>query len=401
MRTKQLISYATLNDAGGDLSKNWYIDYSFRLPNDDQVHRYRVYTGLCAGTAQQRHRRATKMIRRINDYLKSGEYLNHELNYNPVLDHEDHRPEQRRIKQLEDAARISALLPRYIADIKNRLRKKSWQTYQSKLDCFSRWLQDQLDNMALTKIQRKDLLPFFSYLASERGISSAGVHSYTTTLHRFFDWLEDIEVREIDSNPVKKIPNYGQVVDRSPEVFTPEEARKLKEAIAPSDPYLWLMCELQYYCCFRPGTELRLLKVGDICPDDHTITIRAEYTKQKQTVTVEIPDIVYKDIERLQITNHPKDYYIFTAEGIPSRRPIGYNTMRVRFNQYRDALHISKSKCLYSWKHTGAISAYQNGANMSEIQDLLHHNWIGSTEHYLKKRAHKINVGSKFVRAIT
>lgn len=400
MRTKQLISYARLNDAHGDTSKNWYIDYSFRMPNDDKVHRYRVYNGLCAGTADQRRRKAGKMIKKINEYLKSGEYLNHDADYSPVLSHEDFREETKRVHQAEQAATVSKLLEGYKRDIQVRLRKKSWQTYQSKLDCFAQWVKDDLNNMPLTKVQRKDLLPFFSMLASEKGVSSASIKAYIVTVRRFFEWMEDVEVRDIDSNPVKKIPNYGKVLDHAPEPFTPAEAQKLKNAIAPHDPYLWLMCELQYYCCFRPGTELRLLKVGDICIDDGTITIRAEYTKQKQTVTVQVPDIVLSDIRKLRICEYPKDYYVFTAADKPSVRPIGYNTMRVRFNQYRKALHISDSKTLYSWKHTGAISAYQNGANMSEIQDLLHHNWIGSTEHYLKKRMKRIDAGVKFVGSI-
>ena len=401
MRTKQLISYATLNDAHGDTSKHWYIDYSFRLPNEDKVHRYRVYNGLCSGTAEQRRRRAYRMIRKINDYLKSGEYLNHDLDYSPVLSHEDFRPEAKRLKEIERSRTISHLMPDYVKDIQARLRKKSWQTYKSKLDCFQEYVTHDLKNMPVTKIQRVDVLPFFSMLATDKQMSVAGIKGYIVTIHRFFEWLEDIEVREVDSNPIKKIPNYGRVIDRAPEPFTPDEAYKLRQAIAPENPYLWLMCMMQYYCCFRPGTELRLLKVGDICIFDHTITIRAEYTKQKQTVTVKIPDIVYNDIERLRIMDYPSDYYVFSSDGIPSRRPIGYNTMRVRFNQYRDALHISNTKTFYSWKHTGAISAYRNGANMSEIQDLLHHSWIGSTEHYLKKRMKRIDTGAKFVQDIT
>ena len=401
MRAKQLISYATLNDCGGDLTKNWYVDYSFRMPNDDKVYRFRVYNGLCSGTAQQRRRNASRMIRKINAYLKSGEYLNHDTNYSPVRDGDSYRPEAQRIKRIEDSQRISSLLSRYMSDIKCRLRKKSWQTYQSKLTCLAEYITTELHDIPLTKVQRRDMLPFFSMLSSCKHLSAAGVKAYTVTVHRFFEYLEDIEVRERDSNPIKKIPNYGRVIDRSPEPFTPEEAYALKTMILPEDPFLWLMCQLQYYCCFRPGTELRLLKVGDICQADRTITIKSDFTKQKQTVRVQIPDVVFADIMRLHIFDYPKDYYVFTAAGVPSVRPIGYNTMRVRFNRYRDALNIPNSKTFYSWKHTGAISAYQNGANMSEIQDLLHHRWIGSTEHYLRKRIHRIDAGTKFVADIT
>ena len=400
MRRKQLISYASLCDAKGDVSKNWYVAYSFRVPDDDQVHRYKVYNGLCSGTAEERYKTAAKLIRKINKYLKSGEYLQHNLNYSPVQSHESFRPEARRLMEIEASHRVGRLMPRYIKDLESRLRKKSWQTYKSKLDCFARYVESHIHNKPVTELERKDILPFFSYLSGEKGITSAGIRSYTAAVHRFFDWLEDIEIRAIDSNPVKKIPNYGRVVDQAPEPFTAQEACALKELIEKQDPYLWLMCELQYYCCFRPGTELRLLKVSDICVYDRTITIRAEYTKQKQTIRVQVPEIVFQDIERLKIPQYPKHYYVFTAYGQPAVKPIGYNTMRVRFNRFRDQLGISPTKSLYSWKHTGAIQAYENGANVSEIQDLLHHNWIGSTEHYIKKRIRRIDAGVKYVPVI-
>ena len=400
MRTKQLISYARLCDCGGDTTKNWYIGYSFRLPDDPQVYRYKVYTGLCTGTAEQRRRKAYRLIRKINDYLKSGEYLQHDTSYSPVSDREDYKEEAKRVHAIEAGNRVSSLMERYLRDLKPRLRPKSYLTYKSKLDCFANYVRQDLRDISLIRIERKDILPFFSMLSGDKGITQAGIKSYIAAIHRFFDWMEDMEIRQMDSNPVKKIPNYGRVVDQAPEPFTEDEAYKLRQAIEPADPYLWLLCELQYYCCFRPGTELRLLRVGDICAADHTITIRAEYTKQKQTVRVQIPDIVYKDIERLHILDHPADYYVFTADGTPGRDPIGYNTMRVHFNYYRDRLGISKQKTLYSWKHTGAISAYQNGANVSEIQDLLHHNWIGSTEHYIKKRIRRIDTGTRFVSEI-
>ena len=299
MKTKQLISFARLCDCGGDISKSWYVGYSFRMPNDDKVHRYKIYNGLCSGTADERRRAAAKIIRKVNKYLKSGAYLEHDLDYSPVLDHEDFREEAKRVHSIEASHKVDKLLAQYLKDLKLRLRPKSYLTYKSKLDAFASYARDTLNNMPMSKVTRKEMLAFFSMLSSDKGITAAGIKSYTNTVHRFFDWMEDIELRPIDSNPVKKIPNYGRVVDHAPEPFTDEEAYLLKTTIEKQDPYLWLMCELQYYCCFRPGTELRLLRVGDICAWDHTITIRAEYTKQKQTVRVQIPDIVFKDIERL------------------------------------------------------------------------------------------------------
>ena len=73
---------------------------------------------------------------------------------------------------------------------------------------------------------------------------------------------------------------------------------------------------------------------------------------------------------------------------------MGKNTMRNRFNLYREELGISKDKKFYSWKHSGALSAIENGASIYEVKDQLRHKSIMTTEEYLKKRVPKSGVAA-------
>ena len=75
-RTKSLICYPRLNDAKGNVSKRWYVEYAFRLPEDpEKVYRYRTYDGLCSGTAEDRYAHARDIIEERTQWLKSGAYL--------------------------------------------------------------------------------------------------------------------------------------------------------------------------------------------------------------------------------------------------------------------------------------------------------------------------------------
>lgn len=89
-----LINYPKLNDKGGDLSKTWYVGYSFRLPTDPQTYKFRV--NICSGSAEERYAEAASIIETLQDYLKSGEYLNHPANYQPVRAKDKYRPEHQR-----------------------------------------------------------------------------------------------------------------------------------------------------------------------------------------------------------------------------------------------------------------------------------------------------------------
>jgi site-specific recombinase XerD len=46
---------------------------------------------------------------------------------------------------------------------------------------------------------------------------------------------------------------------------------------------------------------------------------------------------------------------------------------------------------LYSWKHTGVVSAFQAGLNIKLIQELLRHHSLEMTDIYLKSLGLTIN----------
>lgn len=395
MRTKTLISYPRYNRNKGDLTKRWYVEFAFRLPTTDKQHRYRVYTGLCSGTAEERDRIAAQLVDYYTKYLKSGEYLNQEPNLNPLKESEDHRPEQKRYTAAKKSVMINTLINRYLTFINDNLRPKTCQDYRSKLLVFADWANIHLPNVPVPAMQRSMLIPFFEMLSTKRKLCRCTNENYMQIVRAFFNYCEDIGVRAENTNPIRKIPKFGRVIDCSPGVFDADERIRLRNTIKDREPFLWLACEMLYYCAVRPGTEMRLLKVGDIDFENRNIRIRAELAKNKTTELVGMPIVLVQYMLDLNLDILDKNLYIFGRCGSPSSIPTGKNTLRNRFNHYRDLLQISKDKKFYSWKHTGAISAAQNGASVFEIKDQLRHKSVQTTEEYLKKRQPKIGAAAQ------
>jgi len=397
-RTKQLIVYPHLNDCGGDISKKWYVEYSFRLPQDDDLHKFRIYDGLCSGTERERRTIARSMIRKITDYLKSGEYLKQDTNYNPVRHDDTHRSEQVQWESRRKELSIKYLVPKFLVSISPRLRVKSRQDYKSKMKYFIEYMEDK--DMPVTMIKRSDILPFFQELATDKDLCQRTIEKYEQMVRSFFDWLEDMGIREEETNPIKRLPKFGKVIDCASVPYSEDDRERLKAAIEPKEPFLWLACELQYYCAIRPGTELRLIKVGMIDKEHATITIPSELAKNKKTDTVGVPADVIDRMDLLGVFRYPADYYVFGKFGVPCMVPFGKNTMRNRFNYYRDQLQISKDKKFYSWKHTGAISSYNNGMPIQELKDHLRHASIATTEEYVRKRIRKEDTVGQYIDRI-
>lgn len=395
MRTKNLISYPKFNRVNGDLTKRWYVEFSYRLPADEQLHRYRVYTGLCSGTAEERDRIGNELIAYYTEYLKSGEYLHQEPNLDPLKLTENHRPEQKQWMRAKKEILLDTLIARYLDYIKPNVRKKTLQDYSAKLNIFLKYANTQLPGITVPQMTRSMILPFFEQLASKQSLCRCTIEKYMQCVRTFFTWCEDVGVRDEETNPIRRVPKLGKVIDCSPGVFDMDERQRLRDAIKPKEPFLWLACEMLYYCAIRPGTEMRLMKISDIDFVTKNIRVRAELAKNKTTEYVGIPDSLLEYMFELHLNMLDKELYVFGKYGMPSPVPMGKNTMRNRFNAYRDLLGISKDKKFYSWKHAGAISAAQNGATVFELKDQLRHKSVVTTEEYLKKRQPKVGAAAR------
>ena len=394
------MTYPHLNDCGGDLNKKWYVEYSFRLPNDDKKHVFRNYDGLCSGTAAQRRNKAAKIIAKLTEYLKSGEYLNHESNYSPVRQSDTHRPEVKMYQDKLNDIRAAKVIKRFLAAVRPTIRPKTYSDYSGKLDKFRIYVEEELGNKPVTLLQKVDILPFFESLSVDKDLCRRSIEKYEQIVRALYLYMEDVGLRQEDTCPLKRLPKYGKVIDVRPMPFTDDERQRLKNAIKPVEPYLWLACEIQYYCAIRPGTELRLCKVGYIDRQKCTLTVPAEIAKAKRTDVVGIPPALMAEMENLGIFSYPDDYYIFGKYGVPSPYPLGHNTQRNRFNYYREALHIPKSRKFYSWKHTGAISAANNGMPIMEMKDYLRHKDIETTMQYLHNRVPTVGKQADYIDSI-
>jgi integrase len=148
-----------------------------------------------------------------------------------------------------------------------------------------------------------------------------------------------------------------------------------------------MACCFIYYTAIRPGTELRLMKFNQINFQSRTITVRNELSKNSKTETIDIPENLYHLlVDKWNLNTYDSELYIFGQNRKPGLLPLGKNTMRWRFNKFRDKLNLPKSIKFYSWKHSGAQELADRGASIYEIQRHLRHRDMTTTESYLRKR---------------
>ena len=130
-----------LIDCGGDLSKEWYVEYSYRDERIDKLERYRIYEGFKQiDTAKKRQEHAQKIIKEITDKILSGwtpfdlesVVINNRIAYNI----------QARFYGVRETTdkNLFYYINTFLEEKSPILKKKTHQDYTSKLRIFYQWL---------------------------------------------------------------------------------------------------------------------------------------------------------------------------------------------------------------------------------------------------------------------
>lgn len=342
----------SIYDANGSLEKRWFVYYID--PTTNPPKRVRVYGSInknqnIAGRKAEAEKLRNEVERKLNYFVASS---------------------------------IRTILLNALAEHVKRLRKKTRQSYASKIKYFILYLE--ANNIeSVSDITPAVAAQFMKHLQETRNISASTYNAYIVVCAAILAETMPEEAR----SPFAKIKKQKE--SPTPALnFQTSDIRRIKKAMIVQDPILWLYCQFIYYCFIRPG-ELRLIKVADILLSDARIVVRKEVSKNGKEQYVNIPAAFLPDVEEyLELHDAPGAFYLFGNEGKPSPKPYGARRMSSNHQRLLEkiGLDITRHK-LYSWKHTGAIALARASVPMKQIQIHLRHHSLEITDRYLRDMA--------------
>lgn len=397
MRRKKLVILPKLYDADGNIKESWFVEYSYRNPKSEKMQRFRIHKGFNKlETAKQRYIFGKKIIQELTTKLKLGWSPFTDQNDIVIYDDEIQYSNVLKVygKARSSNTTLKVHLNGFLAQEKVRVSPKSFESYQSKIRLFSQWLEfEGMSNDDISVLNEEVILKFFDYLIFERKLQGRTIQKYGVNLRHLFNYL--VKKKIILINPMPETPKVANKVDMSAKPIRQTDVELLKYHIQQHDPQLWLAIQFEFYCFIRPGNELRKMKIAWIDFFAGTITIPGYIqdggenfgiAKNRKTQSIAIP-IPFLDIitKVYHLNKYNKELYVFGPNHMPGTRYLGKNTLRVRFNKYRDALNLSKDYKFYSWKHTGGINASNAGIPIKDIQMQMRHSSLDITDKYLRK----------------
>lgn len=262
-----------------------------------------------------------------------------------------------------------------------RLRQKSKERYKSHINTFCDFLKENYNGLTIRDLQQSHVIEHLNLLQETRRIGNKTRNAHGSTIRLMLSDLKEIDY--VDTNVMTNFKNLKENKTTANKFYNENQRIKLKEVISVENANLWLMCQFMFYIFARPN-EIRLFKIGYIEVDTEKIYIPAEISKNKKSERVDIPSQLMEILKQTGFLSYNSDLYIFGKEGVPSRTPTQREYFTKEYSKIRDRLNFPKEYTLYSWKHTGVITAYKNGLDVLEIQQQCRHHDLDETRTYLR-----------------
>ncbi len=385
--------------ANGDLTKRWYVYFSFREPSTGKLKRMTPFYGNANKYKTKGERMEVLSVYRkiLLKLLRQG--------YNPFEDNTElhnklHSKKQTAKKEVDTKIKVISkasnnespkMTLREAFDFGLKLKENIVSTrtkkeYEGKINRFLNWLNENHPKQnTIDKLSKKIVLEFLNDIL--RKTSPRNRNNYRADLSSILQVLEDNEI--IESNFIKKITVLKSKPERH-KTFSKEMQNTIFEHLEDQDPLLLLFSKFILYGLLRPIEACRI-KIKDINQIDKTLQYKAKNNPLKTRI---IPKILWDALPDLSKLN--QEDYLFTPNKIGGT----WNTTETNKRDYfskrfrkmvKKPLGLGPDHGLYSFRHTSITILYRALAKKSspyraksELMQITGHSSMTALEKYLR-----------------
>lgn len=238
----------------------------------------------------------------------------------------------------------------------------------------------QRGNIQVIDVQRHQLEEFLIDL-SDVGITPRSRARIISGIKAFFNFLVMTDKREDDPTELLEMPQIGKHL---PEVLSLEEIDAMESSIDLSQPQGHrnkAIMEVLYSCGLRVS-ELLNLQISNIYFDEQYITVIGKGNKQRlvpiSTSAIKYINYWLEDRDKLNIKKGCEDFLFLNRRGGRLSRIMVFNIIK----ELAEKAGVQKTISPHTLRHSFATHLLEGGANLRDIQEMLGHKSILTTEIY-------------------
>lgn len=364
-------------DAGGDITKEWFVHYHFLIPkelqkpNGKKYERFKVYNTINSIHNKKERLQQLKFVKdSIKELLEAGFNPFQEFSYADNSQHGKYN--------------ICNCIDEYLIFAKASLKKNTYKPYEDRLSLFKSYLTEQaIDHKRIDQVSKDNIFDFVTTFKANRKWSNKTYNHYLQAINTMLQFFLDNKDGYLIENVCSKIKRLGfQKKGNLP--FNNVIFKKMLDFMKENNPNLYQFSRFIYYSCMRPDAELRLLRVGDIDLHRRLIQVPSENSKRNKTQYIPIDDEFLNILLGMNLDRFSKYDYVFSIEGTPGEKPVYESYFRKQFIPVKKALDINNGETLYSFKHTRCIHLVEDGEKLHNIIKLTRHKTLAELMDYLK-----------------
>ena len=361
-----------LYDAGGDLSRQWYVHYSFKHPETGKFERFKVFISTRIKTRVDRYDKARQVKIELKKKLLAG--------HNPFVCED---------KQSRSIAQALEYVSKYKLAT---LKKRSGSTYKSAIKIFLNWLEgNRLHNKPIGGMTSDIAERYMDDVMLDNALGNCTFNNRLGFMRTVFNLL--VKKNYIDFNPFHKI-DFLPEEEPAISAFTHDELNIIREHLPHYHYPLYVISQFIFYCFLRPQ-ELVRLQFKDLFWEHQRIVIPGKKSKNGKTEMVVLPDRLIENLESWN-RNWPGNYFLFSNNHqlTPGLKEIAPTRVAEVWRPFANKHGIEKD--IYDLKHTGNGFATDLNLSTRDIQLQNRHHSLDVTQRYLDR--FRREPGEKFLR---
>ena len=287
------------------------------------------------------------------------------------------------------------MIDRFIAYIESerRLSTLTVRNYKKDVSAFAEWFNNRLavEQFDATKVSTEDIRDWMIYRLDTADLKPASMNRELSSLRSFFRYLR--KVKAIEEDPFKRIGSLKtpktlpQYVPESRIAPLLSDVREMSRSSDFKEQRDGIILSLLYGCGIRLA-ELLSIRLCDIT--NRAVKIHGKGDKQR------LVPLINQLQERIEVyidtcrTNgidlQAEDKLIVGTTG----KPLSRATVQRVVKEYMVQAGIQGRKSPHVLRHTFATHLLGRGADMREIQELMGHSSLTSTQIYTHSTIHQL-----------
>lgn len=271
-------------------------------------------------------------------------------------------------------------LASFVRYIRNEchLAQNTVDAYRRDLVRFSSWL----GNRRVEALDVQDLSDYAAWL-SEQQLAPTSISRHLVSLKLFLRYLQ---LEGVLRDNAAELLGSRKLWERIPEVLSPELVERFLRAPRRSDSYVWrdrAMLQLLYATGCR-ASELSQLRVRDVFLDDRYCVCHGKGDKQRMVPLGDAAITAVKDYlseqrgELAAAAIRPPDWLLLSRRGRRLRREAIWELVK----KYARRVGAPPQVSPHTLRHSFATHLLAGGADLRQVQELLGHANITTTQIY-------------------